>query len=473
MGLIDLSGAEVIRRMTAGEVSCVDVMTAALDRIDAVNGPLNAIVSMRDPASLIAEAEAADRARTAGEAVGPLFGLPIAVKDAANAAGLETSKGSPILAGQIAKSDDLAIGRMRAAGAIFIGKTNIPEFGLGSHTFNPVHGASINPYGPGRTPGGSSGGAAAALAARMQWLCDGSDMMGSLRNPAGWNNVYGFRPSWGRVPPDPGGDVIMHPLTTLGPMARDVTDIALLLDVMAGPAPRVPFAPRAEAYSGRINADVTGRRVAWAADWGGAWPMERGILDTCETALDRFRDIGIEVERIDPPFPAEELWDSWVTLRQLAVAGRIGPVYARPDLRAKLRDVAIWETEAGLALSAEQILRASAIRSRWHSAAADLFTRFDAVILPTAQCWPFPVETPYPTEIGGVAMDTYHRWMECVIPASLGGFPSLGAPAGFGADGLPIGLQIIGRYGDDLGVLQIGQAWHEATRWPQERPPML
>ncbi|MGR3322692.1 MAG: amidase [Pseudooceanicola sp.] len=473
MSLTELTGRDVLRRIAERDVSCVEVMTEALDRIAAVNGQVNAIVSLRDRAELLDEAGAADQAIAQGAAPGPLHGLPVAVKDLANAAGLPTSMGSPISAGTVAKEDDLAIGRMRAAGAIFIGKTNTPEFGLGSHTFNPVHGATRNPYDPARSAGGSSGGAGAALAARMQWLCDGSDMMGSLRNPAGWNNVYGFRPSWGRVPPDPGGDVVMHPLSTLGPMARDVDDLALLLDVMAWPDPRVPLGPVPERYEGRVAVEVRGRRVAWCGDWGGAWPVEPDLLEASRDALSSFADMGVEVVEIGAPFPAEELWQAWIDLRSFAVAARIGPAHARPELRNQLRDVEVWEVERGLALTPAEILRASAIRSRWHAAAAGLFADYDALVLPTAQCWPFAVETPYPDTLAGQPMDTYHRWMECVVPASLLGLPALGVPAGFGPAGLPFGLQFVGRYGGDLGVLQLGHAWHGATGWPQRRPPGL
>ncbi|OWU86157.1 amidase [Oceanicola sp. 22II-s10i] len=473
MTLIDLSAADLLARIRNGETSCVEAMQAMLDRVAAVNGDINAIVSMKDPDALLSEALAADTARASGADIGPLHGLPLAVKDLANAAGFPTSKGSPIRPGVIAEQDDLAIGRLRAAGAIVVGKTNTPEFGLGSHTFNPVHGPTRNPYDLTRSAGGSSGGAGAALAARMQWACDGSDAMGSLRNPAGWNCCYGFRPSWGRIPPDPETDVVMHPLSTLGPMARDVTDVALLLDVMGGPDPRAPFGPAPEVFSGRIDADLKGRRIAWAADWGGAWPMEEGVLDTCEAALTILADLGCEVERIDPPFPADELWDSWTTLRSLSnVSGRVAD-YDDPVNGPLLRDVAVWEVERGLALTARDITRASKIRSRWHGVAAGLFAQYDALVVPTAQCFPFPVDWKHPTEIAGRPLDTYHRWMECVIPASLLGLPALGVPAGFGPAGLPIGLQFVGRYGGDLGILQLGQGWHLATEFPQKNPPRI
>lgn len=375
------------------------------------------------------------------------------------------------MAGQVARADDLFVGRLRAAGALFIGKTNTPEFGLGSHTFNPVHGATGNAWNPAVSAGGSSGGAAVALACRMVPLADGSDMMGSLRNPAGWNNVYGLRPSWGRVPDEAEGETFLHPLATNGPMARSPRDLALLLDVMAGPEPHRPFTlPRAEC-SARIDADLRGRRVAWLGDWGGAYAMAPGVLATCETALRRFDDLGVTVEAIDPPFDAAALWRSWLDLRAFANANRLAPLYANPEWRRQLKATAIWEIETGQALSLGAVQAASLARSRWYARAADLFEHFDALILPSAQVWPFPVATEYPTEIAGRSMDTYHRWMEVVVPASLIGLPALAVPAGFGAQDLPMGLQLIGRHGDDLRLLQLAQGWHSASPWRDRQPP--
>ena len=469
MTLTDLTATEVSSLLERREVSAPEVMTAALDRIEAVNGPVNAVVSLRDREDLMAAARAADAAPRKGW----LHGIPIAVKDLANAAGLPTSMGSPIFRDFRPRTDDLAIGRMRDAGAIFIGKTNVPEFGLGSHSVNPVHGPCRNPWDVSRSAGGSSGGAGVALSLGMQWVCDGSDMMGSLRNPAAWNNVYGFRPSWGLVPGEPVGDVFLHPLSTLGPMARNPRDLTRLLDTMAGPDPRQPFSlPRAEPLAPDIEAEVKGRRIAWAADWGGAYAMEDGVLDTCEAALAAFDAMGCTVEKIDPPFPAEEIWDSWTTLRSFAVAAKQGVLYNNPEHRALLNFNTTWETERGLKLTAMEVQAASLKRSRWWAAAVALFKDYDALVLPVAQCWPFPVDWAWPREVGGREMDTYHRWMEVVIPASLLGLPALSVPAGFGAAGLPMGLQIIGPRGGDLGVLQLGQAWHEATDWHARRPPV-
>ena len=472
MDLTELDAGSVINSMQSGEVSASDVMAACLDRIAAVNPQVNAIVALRDCDDLMAEARDADEARARGEAKGWLHGMPIAVKDLANVAGLTTSMGSPALAGFRPKADDLFVARMRAAGAIFIGKTNAPEFGLGSHTTNPVYGPTLNPYAPDRSSGGSSGGAAASLAAGMQWVCDGSDMMGSLRNPAGWNNVYGFRPSFGRIPGEPQGDLYLHPLATMGPMGRSPEDMAQLLDIMSGPDPRQPLSLEPETYAGRLDADLKGRRIGWIGDWGGAWPMEQGVMAYCQAAIARFRDLGVEIVDLPAPMPSDELWQAWTILRSYAVAARVGPLYDRPEMRAQLRQDAIWEIERGRAYSGQDIQKASLLRSKWALKAAELFETLDAIAMPSAQCWPFPVDWDHPKQIAGQDMDTYHRWMECVIPASLIGLPAAGVPAGAGDNGLPMGLQIVGPYRGDLGVLQLCQGWHQMTQYPQVIPAL-
>lgn len=435
-------------QISAGTLRPSDLMAATLAHIADENPRLNAIVSLRDADALMDAAYIADTADTKG----PLHGLPIAIKDLANVAGLPTSMGSPALAGTIAKTSDIMVQRMQNAGAIIIGKTNTPEFGLGSHTYNPVFGATQNALIPGRSAGGSSGGAAVALAANMVALADGSDMMGSLRNPAGWNGVYGLRPTWGRVPSEPKGDTFLHQLSTNGPMARTPQDLGLLLDVQSGPDPRQPHGCAAPAVTPHITAQSGPHKVAWLADWDGAYPMEDGVLATCEAALSGFGHI----DPIAAPFPAAALWDAWTTLRSWSVATSLGPLYAQEHTRKALKPAAIWEIERGMTLTASDINTASAIRSDWFATAARLFETYDALVLPTAQCFPFPVHWDYPHDIGGVAMDTYHRWMEIVIPASLIGLPALAVPIADQA----MGLQFIGARGADLSLLQIGQTWH-------------
>ncbi|WP_299893932.1 amidase [uncultured Ruegeria sp.] len=465
MDLTRISATNLLKQLASRQVSASDVMQATLDRIAKVNREVNAIVALRDESDLMAEAQACDNSPVTG----PLHGLPIAVKDLVNVAGVVSSQGSPMFKGFVPDTDDLIATRMRAAGAILIGKTNTPEFGLGSHTFNPVYGATRNPYDADFTCGGSSGGAAVALATGMVALADGSDMMGSLRNPAGWNSVYGFRPSWGRVPSDPVGDSFLHQLSTLGPMARCPEDLGVLLDVISGPDPRLPLAAKSAPVSPVTAVDLQGLRIGWLGDWGGAFPTEPGILDICKDAMDVFETLGARVEDIAPPFDAEKLWTSWITLRSFSVAAGLEPLASQKE---HLKDTAQWELDRGLAMSAMDVHHASVIRSEWFRCAVKLFQQFDALVLPSAQVWPFSVDLPYPTEIAGRAMDTYHRWMHVTVPVSLIGLPCLAVPAGFGAQGLPMGFQLFGPRGSDQKLLSVGASYHAETNWPNKRPAM-
>ena len=466
--VLDLDAVAQLQRLKDGSLTAEALVRATLARITDVNGCVNAIVSLQDADDLLLEARAKD---TAGH-TGMLSGLPMAIKDLANAKGLPTTQGALRFADHVAIEDDPFVARLRAAGAIFIGKTNTPEFGLGSHTVNPVFGTTRNAYDQKVSSGGSSGGAAVALATRMVALADGSDMMGSLRNPAGWNNVYGFRPSWGRVPGKSEADPFLHRLSTNGPMARSPADLALLLNVMSGAAPHQPdwFAPQTFHAE---DSDITGTRIGWLGDWGGAWPMEPGILELCERGLSVLEDAGAVVDPVTPPFPRDQLWDSWVTLRNLSIASELSPLLAYQHARDQVKEAALWEVDRGAALTAAEITRASRDRAAWFRAAAAVFERFDALVLPTAQVWPFDVGMAYPQEIAGQKMDTYHRWMEVVIPASLIGLPALAIPAGFGGQGLPMGLQLIGCHGDDQALLTLAQAYHRATYWPQRYPPKM
>ncbi len=465
--ILNQSALTQSKALSNGALSAAELMQATLERIAQVNGPVNAVVSLRDGDDLMAQARAADAAPRNGW----LHGIPMAIKDLANARGLPTSMGSPLFAGQVADEDDLVVERLRAAGAIIIGKTNTPEFGLGSHTFNPVHGATGNPYDTGKSAGGSSGGAAAALAARMLSVADGSDMMGSLRNPAGWNNVYGMRPSWGTVPSDPVGEIFLHQLATLGPMARDPRDLAALLDTMTGADPRQPHGLSPPDTLPGIDAELPSQRIGWLGDWGGALPMEEGILPLSEAALSGFAELGHEVSALKAPFDADAMWESWITLRSFAVAAGSELLYADPEKRALLKEAAQWEIARGLKMSAMEVNHASVIRSDWFRTAYALFQDHDVLVLPSAQLWPFDVDLVHPTEIAGVAMDTYHRWMQVVVPAGLLGLPVVNVPVGFGENGLPAGMQLIGPRGSDGRLLQLAERWHQATEWPQKRPP--
>ncbi len=469
MDILSMDARAQSAALERGDLSAEELMAATLTRIEAVNPRVNAIVNLRDPDRLMAQARAAD----AGPRSGWLHGIPIAIKDLANAAGLPTTQGSPLFADAVVEEDDIMVARLRAAGALIIGKTNTPEFGLGSHTFNPVHGATRNPYDLSRSAGGSSGGAAAALAAGMLSVADGSDMMGSLRNPAGWNNVYGMRPTWGTVPSEPKGDMFMHQLSTLGPMARTPGDLAALLDTMTGADPRQPLTTSPTRTLSRIDTAPRRLRLGWLGDWDGAFAYEDGIADISQAALVQMADLGHRVETTDAPFSADAIWQSWIDLRSFAVAAGLGALYADPVTRGHLKPAALWEIERGLAMSAQTVQSASTIRSDWFRRVTRLFETYDILVLPSAQMWPFDVNWIYPEVIGSRVMDTYHRWMQVVVPAGLIGLPVVNIPVGFGDGGLPAGLQLIGPRGSDAKLLRLAHQWHGATQWPQQRPPAL
>ncbi len=304
-------------------------------------------------------------------------------------------------------------------------------------------------------------------------LADGSDMMGSLRNPAAFCNVYGFRPSWGLVPPDAGGDTFLSTLATEGPMARSPRDVALLLSALAGPNPEVPFGRASEDFSAHFGEGLKGKRIGWLADWGGAYATEPGILETVEAALKVFEELGAIVEPVQAPYPVEKLWSSWITLRAALNAGAKRDLAADPAKRALTKPESLWEIEQGQGLSAEAVYEASKTRSLWYRRAARLFETYDALALPSAQVWPFPVDWRWPEEIAGRKMDTYHRWMEIVVPVSLAGLPCLGMPAGLSPSGLPMGMQLFGPTGSDAALLAMGDAYYQATDWPNARPPVL
>ena len=442
-------------------------MQFALDAIERHNSRVNAVISLSDPDDLMKQAEAADQVPT--EQHGLLHGEPIAIKDLANAAGFETSMGSPIFKKNHVKTDDIMVARMRAAGAIIIGKTNTPEFGLGSHTFNPVHGATGNAYDATRSAGGSSGGAAVALATGMIRYADGSDMMGSLRNPAGWNNVYGMRPTWGLVPSEPLGDSFLHQLATNGPMARCPKDLATLLSVQSGPDARQPHGlPTADFAKDMDAHGLKGAQIAWLGDWG--LPFDDGIMDISERAVEDLRALGADVTAIDTPFSMDALWESWITLRSWTVASGAGVFYDDPEKRDLLKPAAIWEIERGFAMSAREVHQQSVMRSMWFKKAAQLFETYDALLMPSAQVWPFPIDWVHPTEIAGVQMDTYHRWMQVVIPAGLIGLSVVNLPIGFGAAGLSAGLQLIGGRGQDAKLLGMANDWYHGTPWKDHTP---
>jgi len=467
MDITDLGAQALAKAIRSRTLSCRELMQATLARIAVVNPHHNAIVSLRDADSLLREADACDAVLASGHTVGWMHGLPQTIKDIAQTAGLRTTSGSPLLRDFIPAQDGLMVQRMRAAGCIIIGKTNTPEFGLGSHTFNEVFGTTRNAFDPSKSAGGSSGGAAVALATRMVSVADGSDFMGSLRNPAGWNNVFGFRPSQGRVPAWPANDVWVTQLSTEGPMARTVHDLALLLDTQAGYDPRVPLSlPDHPSFAAALDDfDPKTARIGWLGDLGGYLSMEPGVLAVCEQALRRLEECGCAVDAIaQPGFAPEQVWQTWLVWRRWLVAARLAPHLANPANRALIKPEALWEHDQAADLTGAQTLAASAQRSAFYQQMLALFERHDFLALPSAQVWPFDAEQRWPTQIAGRQMDTYHRWMEVVIYATLAGLPCISVPAGFSAGGLPMGLQLIGRPRGDLALLQLARAYENAAQ---------
>ena len=449
----------------ARELSCREVMQAFLAHIGAVNPLHNAIVSLRDGDALLREADACDTTLKHAS-LGWMHGLPQAIKDIALTQGLRSTMGSPLLRDFVPGADGLMVQRMKAAGCIVIGKTNVPEFGLGSHSFNEVFGLTRNAYDPSRSAGGSSGGAAVALATHMLPVADGSDFMGSLRNPAGWNNVFGMRPSQGRVPYWPAQDVWVTTMGTEGPMGRTVRDVAMLLDVQAGYDARVPLsiAARERFADGLEGLDCTTVKLGWLGDLQGYLPMEPGIVATCEQGLRRLEGLGCAVEPARLGCSPEQVWQTWLVWRRWVVAARIAPHLVNPNNRALIKPEALWEHDQGQSLTGEQTMAASTQRSAFYQQMLTLFERYDFLALPTAQVWPFEATQRWPRHINGIEMDTYHRWMEVTIYATLAGLPCISVPVGFNGDGLPMGLQLIGRPQGDGALLRLAHAYEQAAQ---------
>ncbi|HEU5090810.1 MAG TPA: amidase [Roseiflexaceae bacterium] len=459
------SAVELARRIHAREVSALEVLHAHLAQIERVNPQVNAIVTLL-PDMAEQQARAADAALARGEAIGVLHGLPIAHKDLVNTRGIRTTRGSPIYRDFVPEANDLIVDRIQAAGAITIGKTNTPEFGAGSQTFNPVFGATRNPYDRTRTCGGSSGGAAVALACGMIPIADGSDMGGSLRNPAGYCNVVGLRPSPGRVPIWP-SDNKWQPLSVEGPMARQVADVALLLSAIAGPDARVPnsLSDDGALFRRPLERDFRGVRVAWSRDLGGL-PFDRRVTAALEGQRATLEALGCVVEDASPDLSgADEAFKLW-----RAFSFAMGHADHLKQHRDLLKDTVIWNTEQGLQLSGLDLVRATRLLAHVFDQMQAFMTRYDFLVCPVSQVPPFSVDVPYPTEIDGVVFDTYIDWMQSCYLISATSHPAASVPGGFTEDGLPVGLQIVGRYRDEWSVLQLGYAIEQASGLWRHRP---
>jgi amidase len=457
--LCDLSAVELARRLRERAVSAVEIMQAHLARIERVNPQVNAIVTLV-PEAALAGARAADAALAAGRPVGPLHGLPVAHKDLAETRGIRTTYGSPIYRDFVPDRNALLVDRLQAAGAITIGKTNTPEFGAGAQTFNPIFGPTRNPYDLSKTCGGSSGGAAVALACGMVPLADGSDLGGSLRIPASFCNVVGFRPSAGRVPRWPNA-LAWNALPVVGPMARTVADVALMLSVLAGPDARDPLS-RAEpgsTFACPLARDVSGVRLAWSRDLGGL-PVEPAVTAALDRQRPVFEALGCVVEDGEPDFSGAD--EVFMTLRAWAMAATLGDLLR--DHRDQLKDTVIWNIEEGLRLTGPQVGRAERLRTEIYARVLAFLERYAFLVLPVTPLPPFDVSQPYPTSVAGQLMPSYIAWARTCYFITITGLPAISVPAGFTDDGLPVGVQIVGRPGDDLGVLQLAHAFEQARR---------
>jgi len=450
----DLSDAILLRN-----VSCTEVMQAYLARIHRYNPVYNAIVSLVNDDDLLAQAREADQALARDQYRGWMHGMPHAVKDLSSVAGLPFTSGSPIFADRIADSDSGLARRIRDQGAIFIGKTNTPEFGLGSQSYNPVFGATGSACNPALTAGGSSGGAACGLGTHMLPVADGSDMMGSLRNPGAFNNVIGFRPSINVMS---NGNSSTRGLSTSGPMGRNTADTIRLLQTIA-------VKPVAEQYS---PLNLRNIKIGWLGNLDNYLAMEPGIIALCESSLASVATAGADVEPTTPNFNLSDLWQCWTTLRHSGRTSMRG-YYDDPVRHSQLKPELIWEIEQSMILTDQDRVNANTIRANWYRELDRLFNEYDFLFLPTAQVFPYPKEIHWPTQINGREMDTYHRWMEVVILGSLGGIPAINVPVGFDAQGRPMGMQVMGQLGEDQKVLEFALAYEQITDHLQYKPSLV
>lgn len=465
--LPDRPATELAGLLARGELSARELLAACLERIERVDPSVNAIVTL-DVEGATAAAAAADERFARGEPIGPLHGLPVAHKDTHATGGMRTTSGSPLMAEHVPDADELVVARIGAAGAIRVGKTNVPEWAAGSHTVNPVFGATHNPYRPGYSAGGSSGGAAAALATGMVPVAEGSDMGGSLRNPASFCNVVGFRPTPGRVPTHPAA-LPRQTLSVQGPLGRTVADVALLLSVLAGPDPRAPLSlqdPGAAFAPPLAVEGVAGLRVAWAPDLGGRIPVDGSVASVVADAATALAGMGARVTPDCPDFDLAD--DVFGTLRAWQFLVGLGPVVDRhpEQVKATIRE----NVARGRALTVDDLGRAMAAQGVLHEIVVAFFERHDVLVCPTVQVEPFDVGTEYPTLVAGVRQPDYLGWMRSATLISATGCPAVSVPAGFTPSGSPVGLQIVGAPRADRRVLEVAAAFEAATGHGRRRP---
>jgi len=458
------SAATLARLLRTRKLSASEVMQAFVAQIERLNPKVNAIVTFL-PEQALANAKKLDRQKKNDSL---LAGLPIAYKDNVPTRGIRTTSGSPIFRNNIPAENHLIVDRLGAAGAITLGKTNLPEFAAGSQTFNALFGATRNPYDLSKTAGGSSGGAAAAVACGMLPFADGGDLAASVRNPGNYCNVVGFRPTPGRVPSWPTADP-WDTLAVIGPMARSVADSALLLAAMAGPDPRAPVSIKepGSVFLRRLPRNFKKVKIAWSRDLGGL-PMDPRVTQVLESQKSVFKDLGCAIEDAEPDFTGAT--EAFETLRALGFLNRYGPLLGKH--RQQMKDTMIWNIEQGLALTPERIARAVALRAGLFHRMRAFLEKHDFLACPVNQLPPYPVAEEWPREIAGVKMANYLDWMKSCYTITITSHPAISVPAGFTRENLPVGIQIVGRYRDDFGVLQLAHAFEQATQVWKRRPAL-
>ncbi len=464
-----MTATEMAERIRTRDLSCRDFMEAHLNQIDRINPMVNAIVTRVPAEQAMDQAAAADEALARGEAVGPLHGLPIAHKDLVPTSGMRTTWGSPIYKDFIPDQDGLIVERLKKAGAIAIGKTNTPEFGAGSQTFNRVFGATLNPYDTTKTCGGSSGGAAVSLACGMLPLADGSDMGGSLRNPANFCNIVGFRTSPGRVPIWP-KTIAWFPISVEGPMARTVRDVALMLSAIAGPDPRSPIAiaEPGSLFARPLDRNFKNVRIAWSKDLG-ELPVDPRVTGALENQRHVFGDLGCVVEEAQPDFSdADEIFKVW-----RAWSFELNYSELLPEHRDKMKDSVIWNIEQGQALTGPRIGRAEKKRTELYHRVREFMETHEFLVCPVNQVPPFDVNQQWIEEINGVKMASYIDWMRSCYYVTITGLPAISVPCGFTPEGLPVGMQIVDRPNAEFSVLQLAHAFECATGFWKQRPAVV
>ena len=461
-----MTATEMVKRIRSKELSCREVMEAHLNRIEQVNPIVNAIVTRIPSEEALALADAADAALVQAKEIGPLHGLPIAHKDLVPTKDMRTTFGSPIYKDFVPDHDGLIVERLKKAGTIAIGKTNTPEFGAGSQTFNQVFGETLNPYDTTKTCGGSSGGASVSLACGMLPLADGSDMGGSLRNPGNFCNIAGFRTSPGRVPVWP-RLAAWFPIPVQGPMARTVQDVALMLSTIAGPDSRSPIAiaEPGSLFMRPLERNFKDVKIAWSKDLG-ELPVDPRVTQALENQRQVFEDLGCIVEEGQPDFrDADEIFKVW---RAWGFELQFGELM--DNHRELMKDTVIWNIEEGRKLTGSQIGRAEINRTELYQRVREFMETHEFLICPVNQVPPFDIHQPYIEEIDGVKMETYIDWMKSCYYITVTGLPAISVPCGFTPEGLPVGIQIVGRHNDDFGVLQLAHAFEKATEFWKQHP---